>query len=146
MPMYEYKCANCGKRFELIQKFSDAPLTVHEECGSGPVERLISAPALQFKGTGWYVTDYAKGNGPSPNNGSSAGSEAGGKSEGSQSESKSEGKSDGGSKSESSGSKESGGKESGGSKDSGSKDSSSKSAASPASGSSSSGSSSKSDK
>jgi putative FmdB family regulatory protein len=59
--MYEYKCANCGKRFESLQKFSDAPLTVHEECGSGPVERLVSAPSFNFKGTGWYVTDYAKG-------------------------------------------------------------------------------------
>lgn len=59
MPMYEYKCAGCGAIFELIQRFSDAPLTTHEVCG-GAVERLISAPALQFKGSGWYVTDYAK--------------------------------------------------------------------------------------
>ncbi len=58
--MYEYQCSTCGKVFELIQKFSDAPLEVHEGCG-GPVERLVSAPALQFKGSGWYVTDYAKG-------------------------------------------------------------------------------------
>jgi putative FmdB family regulatory protein len=61
--MYEYLCANCGKRFEQIQKFSDAPLTVHPECGSGPVERLISVPSFQFKGTGWYATDYAKSSG-----------------------------------------------------------------------------------
>ena len=60
MPIYEYKCEACGKVFTKLQKFSDAPLTVHEECGSGPVERLISAPAFHFKGTGWYVTDYAK--------------------------------------------------------------------------------------
>jgi putative FmdB family regulatory protein len=59
MPLYEYACHRCGKTFEIIQKFSDAPLTVHEECG-GDVERLISAPTFQFKGTGWYVTDYAK--------------------------------------------------------------------------------------
>jgi len=65
MPIYEYKCNSCGKKFEKIEKFSDAPLTVHEECG-GPVERLLSAPALQFKGTGWYVTDYARSNGSSP--------------------------------------------------------------------------------
>lgn len=65
MPLYEYKCANCGKKFEKIQKFSDAPLTVHEECGSGPVERLISVSALQFKGSGWYVNDYAKNGGSS---------------------------------------------------------------------------------
>lgn len=61
--MYEYLCANCGKRFEQIQKFSDAPLTIHPECGSGPVERLISVPTFQFKGTGWYATDYAKSSG-----------------------------------------------------------------------------------
>jgi putative FmdB family regulatory protein len=61
--MYEYLCHNCGKRFEQIQKFSDAPLTVHPECDSGPVERLISVPTFQFKGTGWYATDYAKSSG-----------------------------------------------------------------------------------
>ena len=59
MPLYEYKCENCGEQFEAMQKFSDAPLTVHEKCG-GPVQRLISAPALQFKGSGWYITDYAR--------------------------------------------------------------------------------------
>jgi len=57
--MYEYKCASCGTVFEVIQKFSDQPLREHPGCG-GVVERLISAPALQFKGTGWYVTDYGK--------------------------------------------------------------------------------------
>src|SRR5215469_13346180 len=62
MPIYEYKCNSCGKTFERIEKFSDSPLQIHEECG-GPVERLLSAPALQFKGTGWYVTDYARSNG-----------------------------------------------------------------------------------
>ncbi len=61
MPLYEYKCASCGEVFEIIQKFSDAPLTVHKKCG-GAVERLISTSALQFKGSGWYVTDYGKGN------------------------------------------------------------------------------------
>ena len=81
MPMYEYQCATCGKVFELIQRFSDAPLVVHEGCG-GPLERLVSAPALQFKGSGWYVNDYAK----SPSKGE-------GKSE-SKSEAKSEGKKD----------------------------------------------------
>jgi putative FmdB family regulatory protein len=59
MPLYEYKCDRCGKVFEVIQKFSDSPLVAHEECG-GAVERLLSAPALQFKGSGWYVTDYAR--------------------------------------------------------------------------------------
>ena len=65
MPLYEYKCHSCGEKFEVIQKFSDTPLQVHEKCG-GPVERLISPSALKFKGTGWYVTDYAgSGNGKS---------------------------------------------------------------------------------
>ncbi len=64
MPLYEYKCQSCGETFEVIQKFSDAPLKQHEKCG-GRVERLVSPPALQFKGSGWYVTDYAGGNGKS---------------------------------------------------------------------------------
>ena len=59
MPLYEYQCEKCGDLFEVRQKFSDEPLTVHEKCG-GPVHRLLSAPALQFKGSGWYITDYAK--------------------------------------------------------------------------------------
>jgi putative FmdB family regulatory protein len=62
MPLYEYKCLSCGETFEVLQKFSDAQLKVHEKCG-GPVQRLISPSAFQFKGTGWYVTDYASGNG-----------------------------------------------------------------------------------
>lgn len=60
MPLYEYKCDSCGKVFEVRQKFSDAPLSVHDGCG-GTVERLLSAPAFQFKGSGWYVNDYGKG-------------------------------------------------------------------------------------
>jgi putative FmdB family regulatory protein len=59
MPLYEYRCEGCGKQFEVIQKFSDQPLTTHDGCG-GPVHRMLSAPALQFKGSGWYVNDYAK--------------------------------------------------------------------------------------
>ena len=58
--MYEYKCAKCKKTFDALQKFSDAPLKKHEGCG-GKLEKLMSAPAFQFKGTGWYVTDYGKG-------------------------------------------------------------------------------------
>src|SRR5262245_27138243 len=58
MPLYEYRCEKCG-RFESLQKFSDAPLQACPTCGA-PVERLISAPAFQFKGSGWYVTDYAR--------------------------------------------------------------------------------------
>ena len=58
MPLYEYECPKDGT-FEKIQKFSDPPLTKCPTCG-GPVERLLSAPAIQFKGTGWYITDYAR--------------------------------------------------------------------------------------
>jgi putative FmdB family regulatory protein len=57
MPLYEYRCSKCHRVFEVLQKFSDAPLELHEDCG-GPLERLISAPSFQFKGSGWYVTDY----------------------------------------------------------------------------------------
>jgi putative FmdB family regulatory protein len=59
MPLYEYQCSKCGHRFEKIQKFSDKKIKKCPECG-GPVEQVISAPAVQFKGSGWYVTDYAK--------------------------------------------------------------------------------------
>jgi putative FmdB family regulatory protein len=59
MPMYEYRCAKCGEVFELIQKFSDEPLHEHPGCG-GAVEKLLSAAALQFKGSGWYVNDYGR--------------------------------------------------------------------------------------
>jgi putative FmdB family regulatory protein len=64
MPLYEYKCQSCGKTFEVIQKFADEPLKTHPECG-GIVEKLFSAPAFHLKGTGWYATDYGKGNGKS---------------------------------------------------------------------------------
>ena len=59
MPLYEYECEHCGERFEALEKFSDPPLRTHAQCG-GVVHRLLSAPALQFKGSGWYITDYAK--------------------------------------------------------------------------------------
>ena len=59
MPLYEYQCEACDHRFEQIRKFSDPPLTVCPACG-GAVRKLVSSPAIQFKGTGWYVTDYAK--------------------------------------------------------------------------------------
>ena len=62
MPLYEYQCPACG-RFELIQKFSDAPLTACPTCGQ-EVQKLLSAPSFQFKGTGWYVTDYARKSSP----------------------------------------------------------------------------------
>ena len=59
MPNYEYLCKKCGHRFEQIRKFSDKHLSKCPECG-GVLEQVISAPAVQFKGSGWYVTDYAK--------------------------------------------------------------------------------------
>jgi putative FmdB family regulatory protein len=59
MPLYEYQCKKCGHLFEKIQKFSDKLIKKCPECG-GRVEQTISAPAVQFKGSGWYVTDYAK--------------------------------------------------------------------------------------
>ncbi len=62
MPLYEYKCRACAHRFERIVKFSDAPLTTCPQCGRDEIQQLISAPAVQFKGSGWYVTDYARKN------------------------------------------------------------------------------------
>lgn len=66
MPIYEYECQSCGKRTEVIQRMDDAPLAACPQCG-GEVKKLLSAPAVQFKGSGWYVTDYAgkKGGGGS---------------------------------------------------------------------------------
>jgi len=60
MPLYDYQCRACSHRFERIQKFSDPLVTTCPQCGKETVERLLSAPAVQFKGSGWYVTDYAK--------------------------------------------------------------------------------------
>jgi len=59
MPLYEYKCNKCGLFVEKIQKVNDMPLEKCSNCG-GVLEKVISSPAIQFKGTGWYVTDYAK--------------------------------------------------------------------------------------
>ena len=59
MPLYEYSCTACGHRFEVIQKFSDTPIKKCEQC-SGKVTKLISAPGLSFKGSGWYITDYSE--------------------------------------------------------------------------------------
>lgn len=60
MPLYEYECEVCGKRFERIHKFSDPPIAVCVHCGKSPVRKLFSSPAIQFKGSGFYITDYAK--------------------------------------------------------------------------------------
>ena len=70
MPLYEYQCDSCGERFEAIQKFADTPLALHEKCG-GPARRLLSVPALQFKGSGFYINDYAKSGSSSGGNGES---------------------------------------------------------------------------
>ena len=59
MPIYEYSCKKCGKTIEVIQKFSDSPLKKHQGCG-GTLTKLVSAAGFQFKGTGWYVTDYGR--------------------------------------------------------------------------------------
>ena len=71
MPLYEYLCKKCGHRFEEIKKFSDKQPKKCPECG-GVIEQVISAPAVQFKGSGWYVTDYAKKGGSSGSSSSSS--------------------------------------------------------------------------
>jgi putative FmdB family regulatory protein len=107
MPLYEYKCENCGELFEVMQKFADAPLTVHEKCGGGPVERLISAPTFNFKGSGWYVNDYAKSGSSGPNGGENKGEKKKDSSEGAGSK-EAAAKSDSGSSSKSTDSSSSG--------------------------------------
>ena len=98
MPLYEYKCKKCGHVFERIQKFSDPHVKKCPDCG-GAVEQVVSAPAVQFKGSGWYVTDYAKGGSSagSSSNGES-GKDSGKKEEKRESKPKSETKSEGSSK------------------------------------------------
>jgi putative FmdB family regulatory protein len=114
MPLYEYECKKCHHRFEKIQKFSDRMVKKCPDCG-GPVEQMISAPAVQFKGSGWYVTDYAK------KSSSQSSSDGSGKDSKKEDKSKSESSSKEGS------SKEGSSKEAS-SKESGSKESSSKKA------------------
>jgi putative FmdB family regulatory protein len=60
VPLYEYQCPKCGHRFERIQRFSDPNPKKCPHCGAGKLERLLHAPAVQFKGSGWYATDYAR--------------------------------------------------------------------------------------
>jgi putative FmdB family regulatory protein len=69
MPIYEYECLDCGKRFEIFQKISEGSLTVCKEC-KGRLNRLISMCSFQLKGSGWYVTDYKSSSGGSGGNGS----------------------------------------------------------------------------
>lgn len=73
MPLYAYRCTRCGHNFERIQSFNSEPVTECPQC-HGVVERQLTAPALQFKGAGWYVTDYASKGGPASSD--SASSEA----------------------------------------------------------------------
>jgi putative FmdB family regulatory protein len=123
MPLYEYKCKKCGHQFEKIQKFSDRMVKKCPDCG-GVVEQMISAPAVQFKGTGWYVTDYAKK--PSSQGSSGSGDSSSRDSSSKESSSKDKkddkSKSDGGSSSVESSAKVTSSKESS-SKDSSSKES-----------------------
>ena len=103
MPLYEYECeAENGRRFEIIQKFSDEALTVCPTCG-GPVRKLISSPAIQFKGSGFYINDYAR------KSGTDAGRESKGSSSSSDASSGSSGSSDKSGSSGSSGSSDSSG-------------------------------------
>jgi putative FmdB family regulatory protein len=102
MPLIEYECQDCHKRVEKIQPFSAAPQTVCPHCG-GRLEQTISAPAVQFKGSGWYVNDYAKSGAAKPSSGGDK-SEGGDKSD-AKSESKSDSSSESGSKAEGASSK-----------------------------------------
>lgn len=86
MPLYEYECEACGRRFEVIRKFSDPLIETCELCGAGPVRRLLSSPAIQFKGAGWYVTDYARSGSPDKDQASKAPKSEGSKSDGSKSD------------------------------------------------------------
>jgi putative FmdB family regulatory protein len=79
VPLYEYECDKCADRFEVIQKVDAKPLRRCPKCG-GKVNRLISAPAIQFRGSGWYVTDYGKGTGGKPGRKDASTSSKGGKS------------------------------------------------------------------
>lgn len=101
MPLYEYRCSDCDCTIEVIQKFSDPDLEVCTECG-GKVEKVLSAPAIRFKGSGWYVNDYAKGNSNGTGTSSSTGSSNGSSSSSSDSSSSSSSSSKSESKSSSS--------------------------------------------
>jgi putative FmdB family regulatory protein len=97
MPLYEYECGACGKRFELIRRHSDPAVDVCTLCGKGPVRRLMSSPAIQFKGSGWYITDYARKAKSEKTSGDKGGE---GKSEGASEAKTGEAKSDGTAKSD----------------------------------------------
>ncbi len=95
MPIYEYQCQECGRRTEALQRLAEAPLSECPHCG-GPLRKLVSAPAFQFKGSGWYVTDYARKGGGEAKEGAKGGDketagESGGKSGGAAAEGGKEG-------------------------------------------------------
>ena len=100
MPLYEFQCGKCSHRFEKIQKFTDPAPEACPVCGEGPVTKLPSSPAIQFKGTGWYITDYAKKSGTDAGK-TGSGEKSDGGSSNSKSDSKSESSSDSGSKTDS---------------------------------------------
>ncbi len=77
MPIYEYRCDDCEQVFEAIQRISDEPLDACRRCG-GAAHRIVSSPAIQFLGTGWYVTDYARKNGEKAANGKNGSATKGG--------------------------------------------------------------------
>jgi putative FmdB family regulatory protein len=125
MPLYEYECESCGVRFERIQKFSDPPPAACPTCG-GPIRKLLSSPAIRFKGSGFYINDYGrKGASTDKADSPSAGESKTETSKTSESKAASSDGKDSGTKD--SGSKD-GGTKDGGSKDSGSKDSAAKDA------------------
>ena len=93
MPLYEYQCDACAHRFEVIQKYSDAHIDVCPKCG-GTVSKLLSSPAIQFKGSGFYLTDYGRAGKSDASNVSAGKNESGGSATESKSESKAEPKSD----------------------------------------------------
>ena len=78
MPLYEYQCEQCDHRFEVIQKFSDPPVETCPKCG-GAVRKLMSSPAIQFKGSGWYITDYARKETPASSGDAKTAGDAGAK-------------------------------------------------------------------
>lgn len=81
MPLYEYRCKSCKHQFEKIQKFSDDPVRICPKCGL-EVEQLLCAPTVQFKGSGWYVTDYARKGSPSKDSSDSSSFESSAKGNG----------------------------------------------------------------
>jgi len=91
MPIYEYQCTKCNERLEVIQKFSDPPISVCEKCG-GDVRKLMSAPAIQFKGSGFYKTDYASSSSKSETKSSSSETKSESSSDSKSSETKTESK------------------------------------------------------